>query len=149
MAAKRQNNLFDSKVNESINFQMDDNEDFSSEDRFQYCAYRWATDKYSELREWSLFSYPAGGLRVKAVASTMKSTGQKDGLPDLFFILRSDFMFFIELKIKDRKPRPRQIACHEYLRYIGFRVYVIDNPKEFKRVVDMELNNFRAGGKIS
>ncbi len=146
--AKRQNNIFEDKKNTDINFVMDDDEDFKSEDRFQYCAYRWATDKYPELREWSLFSYPAGGLRLKTVASTMKSTGQKAGLPDLFFILRSDFMFFIELKIKDQKPKPKQLECHEYLRFIGFRVYVIDNPKEFKRVVDMELTNFRNGGKV-
>jgi hypothetical protein len=135
--------IFAQKKVEGIDFEMSDDQVFDSEDVFQYQALRWASDRYRELRQWGMFSYPAGGKRGKVQGMIMQSTGQKSGLPDLFFFLRNDFIFFIELKLKGKKPKPIQLECHDYLRRIGFRVYTIDNPKEFKRVITLEMENFK------
>lgn len=142
---KNNNNLklFSETKKEGIDFEMSDDEVFDSEDRFQYSCLRWSTDRFPEVRQWSMFSYPAGGKREGNQGFIMKSTGQKAGLPDLFFVLRSDFIFFIELKLKGKKPRDKQLECHEYLRFLGFRVYTIDNPKDFKITIQNEITNFR------
>ena len=59
-----------------------------------------------------------------------------DGMPDRLVLMPGGKMAFVELKAPGRKPRPLQIARHEKLRSLGFRVYVIDEEDQIEKVLD-------------
>lgn len=119
---------------------MSEDYNYSTEDRLQYDCIQWATDKYKELRQWSVCSYPSGGYRDKVTAQKMRSTGQKAGVPDLIFFLHNR-IFFIELKLPTKRAQPIQLECHEYLRERGFMVYLVDSFEKFKIVVEKEMKD--------
>ena len=43
---------------------------------------------------------------------------------------------FAELKAPGKKPRPLQLSRHRLLRELGYRVYVIDDPKQIGGMID-------------
>jgi len=45
-------------------------------------------------------------------------------------------MAFVEVKAPGKKPRPLQVARHEILRQLGFKVYVLDDVKEIGGIID-------------
>ena len=56
--------------------------------------------------------------------------------PDrVFFCLRA-VLLIVEFKRPGERARPGQKAVHRKLEALGFRVYVLDNFDDFKRVLD-------------
>ena len=66
----------------------------------------------------------AGGLCPKFVSPGM------DGMPDRLALLPGGKIAFIEVKAPGKKPRPLQLHHHNQLRQLGFRVFVLDDPKQ-------------------
>ena len=62
-----------------------------------------------------------GGRAVKLVSPGF------DGMPDRLVLLPKGRMAFVEVKAPGKKPRPLQIARHEMLRDLGFKIYVLDS----------------------
>lgn len=62
----------------------------------------------------------AGGICPKWVAPGF------DGVPDRIALFPGGKIAFVEVKAPGEKPRPLQIARHELLRKLGFRVYILD-----------------------
>lgn len=52
------------------------------------------------------------------------------GMPDRLVLLPGGVFAFAELKAPGMKPRALQVARHEMLRRLGFRVYVIDGIEQ-------------------
>jgi len=58
------------------------------------------------------------------------------GVPDRIVLMPHGRMFFVEVKAPGQKPRKIQEVIHRKLRALGFRVYVIDDTKQIKEVLD-------------
>ena len=71
-----------------------------------------------------------GGLALKFVSPGMA------GVPDRLLLLPGGKAVFVETKAPGKKPRPLQVHRHEQLRALGFRVYVIDEMKQIREVLD-------------
>ena len=65
-----------------------------------------------------------GGIAVK-----MSCPGF-DGMPDRMVLLPDGLLGFVEVKAPGKKPRPLQIARHDLLRRLGFKVYVLDDSRQ-------------------
>ena len=61
-----------------------------------------------------------GGIAPKFVSPSYA------GMPDRLVLLPGGVFAFAELKAPGMKPRPLQVARHQMLRSLGFKVYVID-----------------------
>jgi hypothetical protein len=59
-----------------------------------------------------------------------------NGLPDRLILMPDGKMAFVEVKAPGKKPRPLQVARHEILRQLGFKVYVLDDVKEIGGIID-------------
>ena len=62
-----------------------------------------------------------------------------DGMPDRMILFPGGKIGFVEVKAPGEKPRPLQVARHEMLRRLGFKVYVLDDPDEIERTVNEVL----------
>lgn len=58
------------------------------------------------------------------------------GMPDRLVLLPGGVFAFAELKAPGMKPRPLQVARHEMLRQMGFKVYVIDGVEQIGGMID-------------
>ena len=58
------------------------------------------------------------------------------GMPDRLILMPGGMMAFAELKAPGMKPRALQMARHEMLRRLGFRVYVIDGIEQIGGILD-------------
>ena len=72
----------------------------------------------------------AGGICPKLVSPGMA------GMPDRLVLLPDGKMGFVEVKAPGEKPRPLQTARHRILEWLGYRVYVLDNPEEIRGIID-------------
>ena len=72
----------------------------------------------------------AGGIAVKFVSPSCA------GMPDRLVLLPDGLIAFVELKAPGKRPRPLQEARHRLLRFLGFRVYVIDKPEQIGGMLD-------------
>ena len=66
------------------------------------------------------------------------------GIPDRMIIGPNKTSFFIEFKKVGKKPSKRQKFVHKLFRDLGFPVYVIDEYKNFKEILDAELQKAEA-----
>lgn len=72
----------------------------------------------------------AGGIAPKLVCPGFA------GMPDRLILLPDGHIGFAELKAPGKKPRPLQLSRHRLLRELGYRVYVIDDPKQIGGMID-------------
>ena len=72
----------------------------------------------------------AGGIAAKFVSPGL------DGMPDRLVLLPGGKIGFVEVKAPGKEPRPLQIARHELLRRLGFKVYVLDDPEQIGGILD-------------
>jgi len=66
------------------------------------------------------------------------------GIPDRMLIGPNKTIFFIEFKKVGKKPIRRQLFVHKLFRDLGFSVYVIDDFKNFKEILNAELQKAKA-----
>ena len=71
-----------------------------------------------------------GGLAPKFVSPGF------DGMPDRLVLLPGGKIGFVEVKAPGKEPRPLQVARHELLRRLGFKVYVLDDPEQIGGILD-------------
>ena len=71
-----------------------------------------------------------GGICPKLVCPGMA------GIPDRLVLLPDGKLGFVEVKAPGEKPRPLQTARHRILEWLGYRVYVLDNPEEIGEIID-------------
>lgn len=72
----------------------------------------------------------AGGIALKFVSPSFA------GMLDRLVLLPGGVFAFAELKAPGMKPRALQVARHEMLRRLGFRVYVIDGIEQIGGMLD-------------
>lgn len=58
-----------------------------------------------------------------------------DGMPDRIVLLPKGHMAFVEVKAPGRKPRALQLARHQLLQQLGFRVYVLDAEEQIEAIL--------------
>ena len=71
-----------------------------------------------------------GGLCPKLVCPGMA------GMPDRLVLLPDGKMGFVEVKAPGEKPRPLQVARHRILSWLGFKVFVLDDPEEIEGIIE-------------
>ena len=71
-----------------------------------------------------------GGICPKLVCPGMA------GMPDRLVLLPGGKMGFVEVKAPGEKPRPLQTARHRILSWLGFKVFVLDDPEEIEGIVN-------------
>jgi len=59
-----------------------------------------------------------------------------DGMPDRIVLLPGGRMAFVEVKSPGKVPRPLQRARHGLLRWLGFKVYVLDDEGQIGGLLD-------------
>ena len=72
----------------------------------------------------------AGGIAPKMVSPGL------DGMPDRIVLLPEGKIGFVEVKASGKKPRPLQAARHGLLRWLGFKVYVLDDQEQIGGILD-------------
>ena len=72
----------------------------------------------------------SGGIAPKLVCPGF------DGMPDRLVLLPGGKIGFVEVKAPGKEPRPLQVARHELLRRLGFKVYVLDAPEQIGGILD-------------
>ena len=72
----------------------------------------------------------AGGICPK-----LTSPGT-DGMPDRMVLLPGGHIGFVEVKSPGKKSRPLQLARHQQLTQLGFRVYVLDDTSQIGGILD-------------
>ena len=72
----------------------------------------------------------AGGIAPKMVSPGF------DGMPDRIVLLPGGHMGFVEVKTPGEKPRPLQLSRHGLLRWLGFKVYVLDGIEQIGGILD-------------
>lgn len=58
------------------------------------------------------------------------------GVPDRIVLLPRGKMGFVEVKRPGERPRPIQVKRIEELRKLGFKVFVLDNKNDIKKILD-------------
>lgn len=71
-----------------------------------------------------------GGIAPKLISPGF------DGMPDRIVLLPLGSIGFVEVKAPGEKPRPLQLARHELLRRLGFKVYVLDDERQIGGILD-------------
>ena len=71
-----------------------------------------------------------GGICPKLVCPGMA------GMPDRLVLLPDGKLGFVEVKAPGEKPRPLQTARHRILEWLGYRVYVLDDPEQIGEIID-------------
>ena len=71
-----------------------------------------------------------GGICPKLTCPSM------DGMPDRIVLLPNGKCAFVEVKQMGCKPRPLQLARHQKLRNLGYKVYVLDDIKQIGGLLD-------------
>ncbi len=71
-----------------------------------------------------------GGLAVKFTSPGF------NGMPDRLVMFPGGRIAFVEIKAPGEKPRPLQVARHKLLRRMGFKVFVLDSPKQIGGIID-------------
>lgn len=61
-----------------------------------------------------------GGIALKFISPGF------DGMPDRLVLLPGNIIAFVEVKAPGKKSRPLQLARHQLLRQLGFKVYILD-----------------------
>ena len=64
-----------------------------------------------------------------------------DGMPDRLVLLPIGRIAFVEVKSPGKKPRPLQLARHEMLRKLGFKVFVLDDTTDIEKILT-EIGGF-------
>ena len=72
----------------------------------------------------------AGGIAPKFVSPGFA------GMPDRLVLLPDGVFAFAELKAPGMKPRALQLARHEMLKRLGFKVYVIDGTEQIGEMLN-------------
>lgn len=73
-----------------------------------------------------------GGVALKLVCPGFA------GMPDRIVLLQNGHIGFVEVKAPGEKPRPLQLTRHGLLQRLGFKVYVLDDERQIKRII-MEI----------
>ncbi len=71
-----------------------------------------------------------GGICPKFVSPGM------NGMPDRLILLPGGKIAFAEIKAPSKEPRQLQSARHSTLKKLGFKVFVIDDSKQIKEVIN-------------
>ena len=71
-----------------------------------------------------------GGIAPKWVSPGMA------GVPDRLILLPKSKIAFAETKAPGEKPRQLQVSRHRLLRWLGFKVFVIDRKEVIEEVLD-------------
>ena len=58
------------------------------------------------------------------------------GVPDRIVLLPRGKIGFVEVKLPGERPRPIQVKRIEELRELGFKVFVLDNKNDIKKILD-------------
>ncbi|MCH4014854.1 MAG: VRR-NUC domain-containing protein [Solobacterium sp.] len=58
-----------------------------------------------------------------------------NGMPDRIVLMPGGRIAFVEVKAPGQKPRKLQIRRHARLKVLGFRVFVLDDPKEIPDII--------------
>ena len=59
-----------------------------------------------------------------------------DGMPDRIVLLPEGRIAFVEVKAPGKKPGPLQLARHDMLRRLGFKVFVLDDTSQIGDILD-------------
>lgn len=59
-----------------------------------------------------------------------------DGMPDRLVLFPFGRFAFVEVKALGEKPRPLQLARHEMLQKLGYKVYVLDDAEKIGGILD-------------
>jgi len=71
-----------------------------------------------------------GGLCLKFVSPGLV------GMPDRIVLFPLGKLAFVEVKAPGKKPRPLQVARHDMLRRLGYKVYVLDDAEQIGGIID-------------
>ena len=71
-----------------------------------------------------------GGMCIKLLSFHI------NGLPDRMCLFKPAHVVFVELKTTKQKPKPIQLAMHDKLRKLGFRVEIIDSVEQVINLID-------------
>ena len=79
--------------------------------------------------------------RKRGVDSIKLNLQGRRGWPDRLFLLPRGRPLFIELKRTGRRPSPIQLIVHTRLRRRGYKIFIIDDLDDFKRIFERALRS--------
>lgn len=82
-------------------------------------------------------------MRDRYIMHKKKDTGPyttSSGWPDLEIFPGKGRIFFIECKAPGKKADPLQEHIHKTLREAGYKVFVVDDKEQGKKIIDKECS---------
>ncbi|MBR2913493.1 MAG: VRR-NUC domain-containing protein [Oscillospiraceae bacterium] len=58
------------------------------------------------------------------------------GVPDRIILMPMGRIAFVEVKAPGESPRKLQLARHRFLRRLGYKTFVLDNPEQIGGILD-------------
>lgn len=89
------------------------------------------------MREKDIERILVKGMRDRG-GIAIKLSGGLAGMPDRLLLFPGGHAVFIETKAPGKKPRLLQKIRHEWLRSIGFPVFVVDSKEEARVLLEGE-----------
>jgi len=71
-----------------------------------------------------------GGMALKFVSPGC------NGVPDRLILIAFGKIAFVEVKAPGKKPRPIQVIRINQIRKLGFKVFVLDDPKQIPTIIE-------------
>ena len=71
-----------------------------------------------------------GGMALKYTSQFHR------GIPDRIILMPMGRIAFVEVKAPGESPRKLQLARHRFLRLLGFKTFVLDNPEQIGGILD-------------
>ena len=63
------------------------------------------------------------------------------GVPDRIILMPNGRIAFVETKAPGEKSRPLQLSRHRLLKRLGFKVYVLDNKADIRKIIEEMMQN--------
>jgi hypothetical protein len=108
----------------------------ASEAQIQAACVIWFKNEFRQVRDL-LYMVHNDGKKNPIQASQDLARGLTKGIPDLSLDIPNGehHGLKIELKKPGEKPRPEQVRIHTLMQQMGYRVELIDNVEDFKKLI--------------
>jgi hypothetical protein len=110
-----------------------------SESQIQQACKRIFEEKFGR----GFFQIDNGGFQSAAMKAKKKREGTIAGAPDVFLVGKDSKVFFVEFKRigspSTAKAREDQLEIHDFLRSLGFRVFLTNNTIFFEKIICKEF----------
>ena len=93
------------------------------------------------MREKSIEEKLVAAVKVQGGVCWKFTSPGTAGVPDRIVLMPKGHIVFVEVKAPGEKPRKLQLSRHQFLRRLGFQVYVLDALEDIDKIIKEVMSN--------